>query len=136
MTKDEELRRGVAVEIMGWEKAEMKDVCCYPDDGGPEFTNDPSPTSNYHWRDLCGWDGQEWKYIPAYEGDIAAAWEVIDKMWEREFYAKLEKQFQPMSGWAAIFWEMEPSEGPWRRQCQSAAEAICHAALATVRATQ
>jgi hypothetical protein len=64
--------------------------------------------------------------VPPYSTDMSAAWEVVEKMREREGYAGVESNHD--------LWEA--SMGPWYvATAETAPLAICRAALAAIAST-
>lgn len=63
-----------------------------------------------------------------YSSDIAAAWEVVEKIRKRNFPLTLNHQGK--NWWEAIFWD--ETDDRWKGEGSSAPHAICLAALKAV----
>lgn len=84
VTDDLELRAFLAREVMGLVNVHEDDCCHYPD-GDPEHTDDPKPTSSYHFRAPCGDDPDGRRIVvPRCESDPAAMMLVIERMHQRD----------------------------------------------------
>ena len=129
-----ELRERIAVEVMGWERAVVTDVCHYPDGGTPEYCPQPIATSSYHWRDLCGWDGEEWCWLPLYESSIQAAWEVVEAMRAKGYEWIISNLVTGKKLWEIELMLDDNLAG--FAQAETAPEVICKAALAAIRSDQ
>ena len=89
MTRDEilnmpagrEMDSLVAEKVMGRPKLELQDARC------------PYCGEEMHYTIERAWcmDCKEWRYSPykEYSSDISAAWEVVEKLFERGWYCEL-----------------------------------------------
>lgn len=125
---DLELRRAVAVEVMGWELRKRCRRVFNPVMGG----------------EVIGMEGREdcMQYItsaaPAYETSIESAWEVVERMRELEpgwrFGLVCYGGMQCKAEW---FGHADPEQNYGQRHGEALAptapEAICRAALAAIR---
>lgn len=87
------------------------------------------------WKEWWGehWitDNKEvatWFELPKYSTDISAAWEVITKMKERNWWIALNAEYKE---WNAMFY-WDPHQQAYECGAETAPEAICKAALLAV----
>ena len=122
MVAGRELDALVAEKVMGWERIVMKDK-----PGAVSWPHPPKGFDVNHNR---------WSIIPHYSTDIAAAWEVVEKL-APEFEWILENDVKD-GGWSAIIYKWEGtsvvSSPIGRSDADTAPHAICLAALAAVGA--
>lgn len=124
-TSNLELRKQVAVEVMGLRQAHWITHGKY---GHPWIIAD-QPRG-----DLEGYQRE----LPAYETDIAAAWQVVEKMREK-YHWRIQTPFETKDyHWAGLTpkgvtgWNGRPD---FDEKAETAPLAICKAALAAVRAS-
>lgn len=114
-----ELREAVAAEVMEW-----------------HYTNSRSPGHNRGWKKPGGKNPDEAhaERLPAYESDIATAWEVVEKMRELGFRVKCKDVGNGNHEWCfEDFFKGHCREHRWATS-EYDSYAICQAALSAVRA--
>lgn len=92
---------------------------------------------------VAGWVSdkfEDWRELPHYSTDIAAAWKIVEKMEELSWRLRLTARAETNSQhWAACFVEYIKTKSKQERKnvcafCRRETEAICNAALLTLGA--
>lgn len=136
-----ELDALVAEKVMGWQITTPIDNSC--DHSVGRRRDGTSARRNWGVPPHKADEKEEWKredVIPNYSTSIAAAWEVITRLWERrnEFHLSFVDGFKvDYDGreWTAGFWEVDYDAGDsWFKEAtaNTAPLAICLAALKAV----
>lgn len=114
MPAGRELDALVAEKVMGWKQCSMEGVrikTCYGKP--PEFGRN---------------DGRV--RIPGYSTDISAAWEVVEKVKQMNWFFILSDNLFPDKWEASLFWD--PNGTMIEARAETAPEAICKASLLAV----
>jgi Phage ABA sandwich domain len=81
-----------------------------------------------------------WQHWPPYSSDISAAMEVVEKMWEKGYQAEIVNHYKlntlvadNVCIWWVRFINVENDMDNWSAESESLPEAICLAALATLK---
>ena len=70
---------------------------------------------------------------PDYSADIAAAWQVLEKLKERGFFAMVSTPTPGFKNWECRGWQPDPDRNRFIAHGKTAALAICRAALLALR---
>lgn len=102
-----------------------------------EFDNDSDDPTCYYCNAYLSSRGRPCAGDPPYSTDIAAAWEVVEHMIERDMRVNVSTCYQPDDGtpWICTLERHESQIGDpnkWTEYAETAPEAICKAALAAV----
>jgi hypothetical protein len=85
---------------------------------------------NYPWRKNAQAFGGT-SEVPRYSSDIAAAWQVVERMRERGWLIHIHTL---MDGYLVIALETQPSERATQLWCRNLPQGLCRAALAALAA--
>lgn len=114
-----ELDERVAVEAMGWRRGKQ----AY----GEMAFYEPPPNRMNRDRE------QGWVSVPAYSTDIAAAWQVVEHLWDSKgLTVQMGRSYGltgQSKGWYCWFGAFDDGA---HALCPTMSEAICRAALAAV----
>ena len=127
MKPGRELDALVAEKVIGVDDVNFRCPQC----GGHHFGSDFTKLIDLHVCHRppygCGWSGAIMEAVPEYSTDIAAVWEVVEKLRGKGLRLRLVEY---MDGFYAVFAAMAIDTVPWQaEQVETAPTAMCLAAL-------
>ena len=119
-----ELDALVAEKVMGWQDARA--FFPWPESGVMLDNYAMMPPHGGAIRDIA--------HVPCYSTDIAAAWEVVEKLWDEDFHVQFQLVHQVTAGkWRVEFPTRKvPHHNYVFAHADTASLAICRAALKAV----